>query len=659
MPDVFAVSDVVSARSLQLEDELGVISDIGCDDKHHVFVLTEDSAVTEFDADGKLVKQHVFTDAEGAELSFTGAQGIMVDGNQLYIADTQNNRVLCCENDVLVKEIKVPESALIPSDFVFSPTKIGKDSKDYLYVISKGSYYGAVMYDPAGEFIGFYGANTVPSSVLSTLAYFWDTLTQNDIKRGKKVKTLPYQFVDIAIDNGDFVYTCTGLTSGGNMSGQVRMLSPGGTNILYRMQKDGTRVGSGSFNFGETDYARRLKLRINQDFESIAVDADGYMYALDVTYGLIYVYDSDCHLITAFGGGRGMAEQGGQFMQAISVEVDGDRLYVADAQMGAVTVFDKTAFGKTLMSAQKMVLQSHYTQSEELWDEVLRQDANNQLALCAKGKTAYLKGDYKAAKEYAHEGLDYVVYGQALKQSQTAFFNKNFTWLFIGAVLLIAGIVALVIVLKRKQVVLVRNQKVKIFFRSFLHPFDSFNAVRYKDGGSLTIAIILTVLFFVSSVLTVLESNFRFTSFDADTFNSLFEILKTIGLILLWSLANWGISVLLQGIGKFRHVFIVTAYSVFPVIICNFVSIVLSWVITSPTSTLMSGLSLVAMAWTAVILSVGLMVVHDFSFFRYLVSVVVGVFFMFLIVFILFVFGILVTQLWSFATTVFLEYTYR
>lgn len=659
MPDVFAVSRVVSARSLGFEESLSGISDMTCDEKGHVYVLTEEGLIVEFDKDGSLIGQHILKTAAGEEITFSGAQGILAADGMLYVADTQNNRVLCSTDDVVKQEITVPESALIPSDFVFSPTKIAKDGKDYLYVISKGSYYGAVMYDPAGTFVGFYGANTVQSSVLSTLAYFWDTLTQNDIKRGKKVKTLPYQFVDICVDADDFVYTCTGLTSGGTGTGQVRMLSPGGTNILYRMQKDGTRVGSASFNFGETDYARRLKQRVNQNFESVAVDADGYIYALDIVYGLVYVYDTDCHLITAFGGGEGMAAQDGQFIQSVALAVSEDRVYVADAQNGSVTVFEKTAFGQTLMAAQKLTLDSRYTESEALWDKVLQQDAGNQLALCAKGKIAYLNGDYSAAMAYAQEGLDYVVYGQALKQLQTAFISRNFGWLFGGALLLIAGLTAAAVWLRRRKKAVIRHPKLRIFFRAFLHPFESFNAVRYKDGGSLALAVFLTVLYFVSGVLAVLESNFRFTSFDEKTFNSLFEILRTVGLVLLFSLANWGISVLLQGIGKLRHVFIVTAYSTFPLIVYNFVSILLSWTITSPTSTLLHGLMLTAMIWTGVVLSVGLMVVHDFSFFRYLVSVAVGLFFMFLIVFILFVFGILVSQLWSFASTVFLEYSYR
>ena len=659
MPDVYTAQKNVDVRSLGLEEAYGTITDISCDEKGNCYILSEEGIIVEFDRNFKFISYYRPVDSTGEAVDFTGARGLLASGDELYIADTMHNRVLCCVNGIVENEIVMPESALIPSDFVFSPKKVEKDSKDYIYVISEGSYYGAVMYDPAGEFLGFYGANTVSGGVLSTLSYIWDTLTRNDIKRAKTVKTLPYQFVDICIDNNDFVYTCTGITSSSNTSGQIRMLSPGGTNILYRRRYNGVRTGSGSFTFGETDYAKRLNAKIYQDFESIQVDGRGFIYALDITYGLIYIYDTDCNLLTAFGGGRENGTQKGVFSSAISMAVSENKVYVADSQANSVTVFSLTEFGETLLSAQEKTLNSKYSESKPLWQQVLKYDSHNRLALCGMAKIAYIEGDYESALDYSEEGMDYVIYGQALKQVQSDFISDNFTWLFIGAVLLISVLITAFIYKKKKRIVLIKNQRFKVFLNGFIHPFDSSNAIRYKNRGSLKIAVVMTFLYFVSSVLSVLCSNFRYTEFDKSTFNSLFQIVQSVGLILMWSLANWGISVLLQGIGKFKHVFTITAYSVLPLIIYNFISIPLSYLLTSPTSELLSGLKIVAMIWTGIVLCIGLMVVHDFGFPRFAVSVIVGLFFMFLIVFIVFVFGILITQLWSFIVTLFMEVVYR
>ena len=566
--------------------------------------------------------------------------------------------MVCFKDDKFINSIYMPESALIPSNFVFSPTKVEIDSKGYMYVISSGSYYGAVMYDPSGEFIGFYGANAVSGGVLSSLQYIWDTLTSNDVKRAQKIKKLPFQFVDICLDDKDFVYTCTGVVAGTG-SGQIKMLSPGGTNILYKRQLDGTSVDASSITFGESGYTKRNNKLIKQDFESIQVDKNGFIYALDLTYGLIYIYDTDCNLLTAFGGGRDSGKQKGVFSSAVAIAVYDNLVYVADSQDGSVTVFTTTDFGNKLFTAQRLTLDSKYTESEKYWLEVLKRDAHNQLAIKGLAKISYINGDYHKALEYSKECLDYKIYSQSLKFVQEDFINNNFIWLFFGCILLMALIIFLIVYKKKKKIILIKNEKVKIFLNGFIHPFDSYNAIRYKEKGSLMIAAVMTVLYFVSSVLAVLCSNFRYTSFDASSFNSAFQLVKSFGLIIFFALTNWGISVLLQGIGKFKHVFIVTAYSVLPIIIYNLISIPISHLLTTPTSALMSGMSLVAMIWTGIVLMVGLMVIHNFTFPRFLVSVVIGLFFMLLIVLILFIFGILITQLGSFIIAILLEVVYR
>lgn len=659
MPDVYRPIGTVDASSLSLKEGYGTISDIACDEQGHCFVLSEDGVIVEFDENFQFVSYRTALDVAGKEMDFAGARGIYVREDELYIADTMNARVLCLRGNQVIKEIVLPESSLIPSDFVFSPTKVAKDSKGYIYVISEGSYYGAVMYSPQGVFLGFYGANTVKGGVLSTLETIWDSLTRNDIKRAKTVKALPFQFVDICIDKNDFVYTCTGITSQSNASGQIRMLSPGGTNILFRRQYNGVRTGASSFVFGETDQVKRLNKKIVQDFENVQVDKNGFLYALDSTYGLIYVYDTDCNLLTAFGGGRGTGTQTGVFASATALAVCKDRVYVADSQYNNVTVFTLTEFGYSLLSAQRKTLDAAYAESRSDWEYVLKRDAYNQLAMRGMAKISYINGDYENALRYAEEGLDYVIYGQALSILQTKWITRNFTWLFCGVILITALIVTVVIYKKKKGLRLIQNHKIKVFLGGFIHPFEAYSAVRYQNMGSVKITIGMMAAFFVSSVLAAICSNFRYTSFDEASFSSLFQILKTIGLILLWSLANWGISVLLQGIGKFKHVLIVTSYSVLPLVICNFVSVPLSYLITSPTSTLMSGLNLVAMIWTGIVLTIGLMQVHNFTFPRFAASVAGGLFFMVLILLVAFIFGILITQLGGFVITILMEAIYR
>lgn len=661
MRDAYRPTTVINARSIGLESGFEKIADIDADDEGNLYILTSDSRLIAVDRQYALLKEYQITDTDGEFVDYTGAQGLYVpNAGEIYIADTANHRVLCCDgNGRVVRELVQPESSIIQEDFIFTPVKIEKDSKNFLYVISDGSYYGALLFNPAGEFTGFYGTNTVRSSALTTLAYLWDALTKNDVKRAGAVKTLPYQFLDIYVDSSDFVYTCTGRTTSGASTGQIKMLSPSGTNILYKQQWNGVRVISNNYNFGETTYVKRHNQTVVQNFTEIQVDENGYIYALDSTYGLIYVYDTDCNLITAFGGGRTSGNQAGVFSEASAMVYSDSRLLVADSLLNTVTVFERTEFGEVLMSAQKMTLDADYTGATDKWQEVLRLDANNRLAYRGLAKSAYAAGQYKEALEYAKAGYDFVTYGQAMEKTQGAFIERNFVLLFLLAVVAVMGLGAVLVITVKRKVVFIRNERVRVLFNCMVHPFDSFNAIKFKNKGSLVIAAVLSGLFYVSTVVQENYSNFRFTTFDPATSSSLFQLIRTLGLIALWVIANWAVCVLQEGKGRLKEIFIVSAYSILPLVVTNFLETVLTHCIVSPSSTLLAGLSTLAMILTGIMLTIGMMVIHEYSFPKFLVSVAFTLFAMLLIVFILFMIGMLLSQLWMFLATMFMELIYR
>lgn len=164
-----------------------------------------------------------------------------------------------------------------------------------------------------------------------------------------------------------------------------------------------------------------------------------------------------------------------------------------------------------------------------------------------------------------------------------------------------------------------------------------------------------TLLYFAATVLAATNSNFRYTSFDADTFNSVLVLVKTVGLVLLWTVSNWAVCILMGGLGRFKEEFIVTAYSTLPVTVYRLISLPLSFMLTSESSTLLSGLNSVAVVLCGIILLVGLMIIHDYTLPRVLSTGAISILFMILIVFVLFMIGILLSQFWGFGVSVFME----
>lgn len=643
---LYETVEVVTARSLGLEKSFGVIQSIDCDEQGNTYILTDGGRILCFNSEYVLKRDYVITDSKGDAVDFSGAKGIYVySSTELYIADTSHNRVLHCVDGVVRQEIVLPKTALIPKDFVFKPTRVARDAKGFLYVLCEGSYHGAILYSPDGEFSGFFGANTVKGTILSSMGYLWDRLTMNDIKRAQVSKTLPYQFSDICVDEHGFVYTCTGLNASDSV-GQIRMLSPGGDGILS---------GAESFNFGESDHVTRLEAEIRQNFIGIQTDGEGLIFALDNAFGLIYIYDTDGHMIAAFGGGVGQGRQTGVFSSACSIALSGSRLMVADSIRGSVTVFERTAYGDTLCRAQKLTLNSDYTDAKPLWESVLKQDPVNRMALLGLAKAAYQEGNYPKAMQYAKACGDSQTYSQARTKIQNAFISQNYAWLFSLIILLVGGMVALLIFTVKRQVVLIRNDKLRTLARAPIHPFQSFSDIKYKQMGSFRIALVLTALFYFSSAAASIWSDFRYTSYDTASYNPLFQIVQTVGLVLIWSVSNWGISTLQEGKGRLKEVFTVTAYSTLPMILYNVIATPLTHVVASADSTLISGLHTLALIFCGIMLTIGLMTIHSFSFPRFLVTAFISLLFIILIVFVLFMIGILLTQFGGFFVDIVLE----
>lgn len=660
MRDMFVPVAEVTSRSLGLDEAFENISDIDCDKSGNVYILTSDGQIIVFDTEYRFVRKISVCDDSG-ELDISGACGINAKNEgKLIISDTQNSRVLICGDDGrITNSVEMPDSDLIPDDFTFSPVKAEIDSKGYIYVLCEGAYFGAFLFEPNGEFNGFYGANSTNKSPLTTIAFLWDKLTGNDVKRSKTIRTLPFQFVDFAIDDKDFVYTCTGKTTEGGSTGQLRVLSPGGSNILYRDNWNGNRISAASFNFGEKDSFKRNNNYIEQNFIGIATDSDGFIYLLDETYGLIYVYDSSCNLLTAFGGGRGFGKETGVFQKPVAITAFEDRVFVADSMKNTVTVFERNKYGKLVLKAQKLTLNGDYAEAEPLWQEVIGLDSNSRVALRGLAKAAYIKGEYRTALNLAESGYDAITYSQALKKLQHSFLSDNFLWMVLGIIVILAlSVAGIVIKLKRKSVV-IQNEKLRILLVGPFHPFDCYNALKLKKLTSIPLAIGTLVAFYISSVMAVTLSNFRYTTFDPSSYNSLYQLAQTVGLVLVWSLVNWAFCILQEGKGFFREVFTVSCYATLPLTLYNLLAAGLSHLMSSPDSMLLQLLHTVALIFAGIVLTIGLMIVHEFSLSKFLFTSFVSICGIILIVFIVFMFGVLLSEFAGFIVGLFFEVFYR
>ena len=657
--DVFEVVDKVNGHDLGIE-AFSMPTDVDCDKDGNLYILDGDnSRVVVVDSQMKLLRVINSPVQNGEEINFSGATGIYLkEDNTIYVADTNGQRIIVFNPDGSLKQlIGLPDASVIPDDFNYAPIKVLTDSRDYIYVLSSGSYYGALVYSDQGEFLGFYGANSVKATVVDIFGKLWDRLTQTEAKRANSQQKLPYQFISMDIDKNGFIYTLTGLTDSiwDVGTGQIRQLNPAGINIL----KDNEGQGSDGLNFAdESDYRNDMGHPIMTSFKKLCVDDDGFVYAIDTTYGHIFVYDNKCNSFAVFGGGYGAGIQNGTFVRPESIAVHGDMIYVLDSLDASVTSFKLTDYGKLYKNAQVLTLEGKYNDSVALWEEVLKQDKNNLLAYRGLSKAALLNEDYDAALEYSKIGFSQSDYAVAFEQIRGDFISKNVWWMLLIGAALIGAVVWYLIKSKNAEKKLSTNSVV-FALNSVIHPFDTFYRLKNKGEGSVVVAVGALVLFYVSKVLCDIYSGFSFKIFEPAAYNSFETLLGTVGVAVLFVIVNWGVCVLAEGKGKLKEIFMVTCFALIPEILGSVLSLVLTNILIPEEAAILTVITVVCHILAAIVLCVGIMAVQEYDFFKFLTTAILTVLGMLLVVFIIFMLFILFQQLFDFIGSVFTEIFYR
>ena len=116
-------------------------------------------------------------------------------------------------------------------------------------------------------------------------------------------------------------------------------------------------------------------------------------------------------------------------------------------------------------------------------------------------------------------------------------------------------------------------------FHVIFHPFDGFWCAQRAGKGDPRAATIIIALVTMVYILSKQLTGFIFnTEIDQD-FNLFSELLGVIVPVLLWCVANWSITTLMDGEGSFKDIYIATAYSLVPLILINVPMIILSRII--------------------------------------------------------------------------------
>ena len=191
------------------------------------------------------------------------------------------------------------------------------------------------------------------------------------------------------------------------------------------------------------------------------------------------------------------------------------------------------------------------------------------------------------------------------------------------------------------------------------HPLDGFWDLTHEKRGSLAAANIIIALAVLVEVLRATLTNFQFVTINMENFNSLIVAMRILLPVGLWTVANWSLTTLMDGKGRMSEIYMSICYALTPYVIINIIMIIISQVITYDEGAIYWVLAGFSALWTGILLLAAMMMVHDYSLLKTLLSSLLTIVGMGVMVFIFVIFFSLISDAISYFISLYREIIFR
>ena len=609
---------------------------------------------------------------------FSKPQGVFVtenryEGNELrykgriFVCDTEASRIVTFNLDGSFDSIiEAPESDLFAEDAVYWPVAVAVDSYDRLYVVSSETSEGIIVMTDKGEFTSFIGAQQSVTSVWDQIWKRFQTAEQR--KMSSDVISYPYNNIDIT--EGGFIYatiyaedlkdqmqaaiTAKSITG---VYAPCKLLNPSGNEI---MRRNGFWPPAGEIDFQNMyDPSRTGVSRVID----VACGPENTWSIVDYNRNKIYTYDYDGNLLFAFGDS---GSQLGNMSVIRAICYQGDNLLVLDGTTNQrVTVFKRTEYGDALILALHHQNVREYDKAIDDWKEILMRNSNYDAAYVGIGQAMFRSGKYEEALDYYRAAYDTVNYSVAYKEMRKEWMSK-----FFLLIPLAIGVVCVLIVKfmqhagKINKAVAVSGKRgsfkdeLYFVFHVMFHPIDGFWDLKHEKRGSVKAALVFMVLTVVA--LFYRSVGVGYVMNPQGGYSTIFmQILVVAVPVLLFAIANWCLTTLFEGEGKFRDIFVCIGYSLLPIVLTSVPVTLFSNFVVSEETDILNLIITLGFIWAGFLIFFGTMVTHDYTMGKNILTTGGTIIGMAFIMFLAILFTSLVMDMVSFATSIISEINYR
>lgn len=665
-PHAYTPSMQIDAKYMNLGENFGSPDDLVVDKKGNIYIAdSENSCVYAFDKNYKFkFKITTFINSNGIDDALLGCKGCFVTDKYIYVADTDNNRIVIFDlNGKYVRHLEEPESDIFEDNAIYKPVALAVDATERIYVISSTTYQGVISLDENGNFQAFVGAQQVS---FNTWDIFWRQF-QTAKQRALSTKLLSTEYNNITIDDKGFIYVTTSsidpsnqqsaITSKSGTYAPVKKFNASGKDILGRNGFFGPG-GEVKINDDET----KSSITGPSKIVDVALGPAGSWSIIDVNRSKIYTYDQYGQLLFIFGDKGTML---GNIQNMSAIAYHGDDILVLDSNAKCLTLYTRTDYGDTLITALQNEIDRNYDAAVEDYRNILQRNSNFDAAYIGIGKAFYRQGKYQEAMDMFVSAYETSNYSNAFKMQRQQWANRYFIVIPIVVVVLLIAITKFFGYankvnksVKTSSGKRTFKQEVMYAFHLIFHPFDGFWDLKHEKRGSVRGAIFYLILGLVAVCYQSVGRAYLFNP-RASYSNMFMTCLSLLVPVVLWVTANWCLTTLFDGEGSIKDIFIATCYSLVPLILFLIPATAITNILTLSEASIYNMLVSVGWAWALLLVFFGTMVTHDYSLMKNLITTIGTVIGMAFIMFCGVLFSTLLVKMVNFVSGIITEISYR
>jgi hypothetical protein len=201
-------------------------------------------------------------------------------------------------------------------------------------------------------------------------------------------------------------------------------------------------------------------------------------------------------------------------------------------------------------------------------------------------------------------------------------------------------------------------EEVLYAFHLLFHPFDGFWDLKHEKRGSVRGAFFWLAVTILAFTYNAIGRSYVFNPYGGYV-SILYQVTGIVVPVLLWVSANWALTTLFEGEGSFKDVFIATSYSLTPLPLLMIPATLLTNVLTRSEGGIINILISLAWVWVGMLVVVGSMVTHDYTFAKNVLTSIGTIVGMCVIMFLALLFTGLITKIVGFITSIYTEISYR